>query len=349
MESVNEEKNQTPDLSVAVVESSSPASIEPADPPTNSNSESKTIVRPDSPPATINIAEEESVPNSSTSTSNTKPPQMSPSSGSSTSSTPVSSPFKPHFTILSVKIAGQKDALNPSPEFTTYLIESKRNSNVNGTNSDYGDDSSKIFLVKRQWEDVEYLDHCLASTAFPSDGLIIPPLPPKLIPTFDDSIDGSYDHMLKTLSSSRYAESIINPRWIKDCDEIFEYLGLMSSHPVFGKNFDTWSRFLTADKPVPRVRRKKESASIMSKISDTFSTSGGNSSSISASNISSGNVAIAESALSSPSSFSRTLLLSHRDCEEYFQREKEWVHAYNIYTKDALEAFNSVVQAKESK
>ena len=375
MESVEETASVAVNSTTPVTLDDGPASVDsadqPADPPpgkSNCQPSSESAVgsdcasiRTDSPPATINLGDNNGPSNEVSSNllehaPHVKPPQLSPSSGSSSSSTPVSSPFKAHFTIISVKIASQKESLNPSPEFATYLIESKRNSNVNGTGRDYGTngDTSKVFLVKRQWEDIEFLDHCLAVSAFPSDGLIIPPLPPKYIPACgpEDAIDGSYEHMLKAVSTSPYANSIVTPRWLKDCDEIFEYLGLMLSHPVFGKNLDAWTRFLTAEKPAPRISRKRESASIMSKISDTFgggTSTGSNSSGIHSSNISSGNVAIAESAVSSPGSYSRSLLLSHRDCEDYFQREKEWVHAYNIYTGNALDAFNSLIQAKESK
>ena len=226
----------------------SPASDNLATPPsTVNNGQSIEITgesegdstRNESPPATFDLNTESPMGLASESGSKIKPPQapppaqLSPSSGSSSSSTPLSSPFKPHFTILSVKVASQKESLNPSPEFATYIIESKHNNrsmngaNVNdnnGSNVMVGD--AKVYLVKRQWEDIEFLDHCLASSAFPSDGLIIPPLPEKYIPTSDDSIDGSYDHMLKSLSapSSKYPSSLIKPLWVKDCDEIIEYL-----------------------------------------------------------------------------------------------------------------------------
>lgn len=376
MESTDEERPST----VADVEDKSakngesPASDNLATPPSTVNngqsieitgeSEGDTEIN-ESPPATFDLNNDSPIGLVGESVSNIKPlqapqaAQLSPSSGSSSSSTPLSSPFKPHFTILSVKVASQKESLNPSPEFATYIIESKHNNrNVNGANVNDNNGSSvmvgdtKVYLVKRQWEDIEFLDHCLASSAFPSDGLIIPPLPEKYIPTSDDSIDGSYDHMLKSLSapSSKYSSSLIKPLWIKDCDEIIEYLNLMLTHPRFGKNYDYWNRFLTADKPAPRISRRKDNSSLMSKISDTFS-SGTSASSVSVtpSNISSGNAALAESSVSSQANFSRTYLLSHRDCEDYFQHQKEWVHSYKIYTKNTLDAFNSLIEAKGSK
>ena len=266
--------------------------------------------------------------------------------GSDASSPLPLSPHKSKYTVQVLPNMVSKDG-----ELLMYTVQCTRLFSVVEP-SRKGQKASKkdqiTFQVKRQYEDFEYLDHCLTLSAFPGHGLIVPPLPPKSACVLSDENDSLYQ-IRQRLVDSGYSFSphgtnasskklLITPRdWYKDCYQLEMYLKAMIGHPVFGKNIDVWERFLTAEKPAPRVRVKKNTPGLISRIGGwTDATFGNNSNEWTrdGSNVISGTNKVA--------------LLNHRDCEEYFQKEKDWNHVYSNLTRECLNSFNSRISARIS-
>lgn len=166
------------------------------------------------------------------------------------------------------------------------------------------------FTVKRQYEDFEYLDHCLSTAVLPGDGVIFPPLPPKAAITAEETQEKSKEKLGKT------SKVLIAGEWHKDCFHLQEYLKLMLNHTLFGRNNDVWDKFLAAKDPLVRVNVKK-APSIMSKITESFDGKASKS--------------------------------SHKDFDEYFQKERDFVQLYTQLTKESSEAFNATIYARLSK
>ena len=310
----------------------------------------------------------------------------SPSSSASSPVMPSIVPHKPRFSAI------VKPFIPPAPShlkedrepglFFTYLVQSRRlpvNSSPSRGTGGQKDDSEchehpEEYVVKRVWEDFEFLHQCLTLAAFPSsNGLIIPPLPAKVVPSLESRTGvNAYDHLVKQFQSlatdsrnssrhqsptlgnsvnnssgcaglqsppphhhsshhafNSYVKAMISPDFRSDCFQLQEYLNLMVCHPVFGKNIDVWERFLTSEKPAPRIKAGSSSSSSSS------STSKGHFSSSMASNA---NVSAYASAA-----------LHHRDCDEFFQKERDWVHLYSDVTRECLSSLNSNLSAKNSK
>jgi hypothetical protein len=137
-----------------------------------------------------------------------------------------------------------------------------------------GMNHAESFTVKRVWEDFEFLHQCLTMAAFPSsNGLIIPSLPLKVVPSPDAKTGvNAYDHLVKQLSqsvnsrhneshsspvsknnsnhhhpihnSNPYVKAMLIPDFRSDCHQLEQYLTLMLTHPTFGKNIDVWERLV---------------------------------------------------------------------------------------------------------
>lgn len=263
---------------------------------------------------------------------------------SSSSPVPVSPPHRTLF-VASVRPAPPPSAKETSNEsgFFVYLVQSKRLSQVGGVSPVKKSSSpqqeqlqshpEQTFTVKRVWEDFEFLHSCLTLAAFPSsNGLIIPSLLPKVVPSPEGQFPGvnAYDHILRAASkascsssSNPFVKSMISSGFRSDCHQLEEYLNLMLSHPTFGKNVDVWERFLTSEKPAPRVKAGASGNSSSATSSSSFKFNSSSSSQVSA-------------------------ILSHRDCDEFFQREREWAHVYTDSMKNSLECLNNKMAAKSS-
>lgn len=135
-----------------------------------------------------------------------------------------------------------------------------------------------------------------------------------------------------------------------------QYVNLMLNHSTFGRNQDVWDKFLTSEKPAARIKvgNKKTSSnfSFISKFMDSSSGSPSGMTSSSSSGITSGTGVPGSPRMGITSSSSTTLTPSviqhHRDCDEFFQNEKDWLHVYNIAMKETLESLNSRINAKFS-
>lgn len=213
-------------------------------------------------------------------------PTLDTVSGFSTCSSPIPpEPFKPLF---SMKFTG---AVEKDGDVVKYTLKARKT-----------DDHSTEYIIKRQYEDFEWLEHCLV-TSNPTPGLIIPPLPPKPAITSEMAEAKSK----KQLGSD--TRTLIGDQFQKDCQQLEQYLKLLLSHHVFGKD-ETLSAFLTEKEPPPRAKVKK---GLFSRISDSLESRKG----------------------------------SHRDCEEFFQKERDWVEKYGAQIKETSEAFNSVTYAQQ--
>lgn len=156
-------------------------------------------------------------------------------------------------------------------------------------------------VVKRVYDDFVYLHHCLTTSVLPGDGLIIPPVPPKAAITAQQAAQLSKSKLGATCSG------LLNVNWYKDCFHLTEYLKHMLRHPIFGRNSAVWEKFLTSAEPDIKVNVKK-SSSLMSRISDNFESRN---------------------------------KLDHKDCDEYFQKERDWVSNYLDLTKLTCDAFEA--------
>lgn len=152
-------------------------------------------------------------------------------SGVSSCSSPA--PMEPHQVRYTVKLLPK--AVTKNGEITTYAIQAHRTT-----------DGHK-FVVRRQYEDFEYVSHCLWVAAFPGDGLIMAPLPTK------PPVDADQVHSLSKEKLGA-AAGLIGDEWNKDCYHLQVWLQLMLNHVVFGRNSDVWDKFLAARDPPARVK-----------------------------------------------------------------------------------------------
>lgn len=196
--------------------------------------------------------------------------------------------------------------------------------------------------------------------------MIIPPLPAKLL---GSNIDPVYEQLIRAASSSSssgskagssvnpFLRSMLTPSFRRDCHMLEQYVNLMLNHSTFGRNLDVWDKFLTSEKPAARIKvgNKKTSSnfSFISKFVDGTGSnagSGGGSGVMTTTSTSSSAGSPGSPRLGISGSCNTTLTPSviqhHRDCDEFFQNEKDWLHVYNIAMKETLESLNSRINAK---
>ncbi|KAL5012840.1 hypothetical protein ScPMuIL_011391 [Solemya velum] len=111
------------------------------------------------------------------------------------------------------------------------------------------DTNERLQTCTRQFEDVEWLQHCIITSSDVS-GLIIPPLPPR--PDIDPRTAESKSK--KQLGSG--TKVMVGDEFEKDCRNIQKYLRLILAHEVFGKD-STLQKFLVDKEPPIRARVKK--------------------------------------------------------------------------------------------
>ncbi|RWS26180.1 Sorting nexin-32-like protein [Leptotrombidium deliense] len=210
-------------------------------------------------------------------------------SSSSSSTFAPREPFKAQYYVKIFSNAVTKDG-----EAVTYTIISKS----------LFDCRSGEVSVKRQYEDFEYLNHCLVTSNYPNLGLLTPPLPPQPAITLSMAREKSKEK----LGSS--TKTIISDEWHKDCWHLQEYLRLMLNHPIYGKH-DIWQIFLRSQDPPLRVKIKK-SVGLMDRINDSIEKSKS----------------------------------GHKDCDEFFHRERNWVLIYSNAIKAASDTFNSIIYGR---
>lgn len=158
-----------------------------------------------------------------------------------------------------------------------------------------------VQMLEREFEDFEYLEHCVI-TGQPSHGLIIPPLPQR------SAIDPYNAEVQSKRLMGKESKTLIADEFHKDCHQLQKYLELLLSHPILGKNEKLHS-FLTVKEAPPRTKVKK---GLMSKLSNSLD-------------------------------FRKS---SYPDCEEFFQKERDWVSKYHPAISSASDAFNKITCAQ---
>ena len=158
----------------------------------------------------------------------------------------------------------------------------------------------------------------------------------------------------KSPPTNPFVSSLSSPSFRRDCHMLEQYVNLMLTHPTFGRNLDVWDKFLTSDKPAARIKvgNKKSSSnfSFISKFMDGGGSGAGGAPGMGSQSGGAPGVGAPGSPRLGVSSSNTTLTPSvihhHRDCDEFFQNEKDWVHVYTIAMKDTLESLNSRLSAK---
>ena len=191
--------------------------------------------------------------------------------------------------------------------------------------------------IKRQFDDVEYLNHVLVNAAYPGYGLVVPPLPER--PQLDQILE-----VQRQASSIIVIEHLLyHPNYQKDCWQLEQYLKYMLLHPTFGKD-QFWQRFLLTLEAPPKIKLKKTSGLLGS----LFGAMGGSSTGSSVSGV--GGVGLSgESIEPSTANVSNRVKAMHRDCDEFFQKEREWLAMYLVRMKEFNENFDAKTQSRTSK
>ncbi|KAJ8298040.1 hypothetical protein KUTeg_024571 [Tegillarca granosa] len=152
-------------------------------------------------------------------------------SSSANSSPYKSGPFTPLYSITVTDAVKNGEAL----QFTIQVVEAAN------------DDKVKVCL--RQYDDIEWLYHCLI-TQNDISGLIVPPLPPR--PEVDAKAAESKSK--KQLGSD--TKVIVPDEFNKDCRNIEKYLRLVVNHEILGKDKTLHQFLCESEAPVgTKVKR----------------------------------------------------------------------------------------------
>ena len=302
---------------------------------------------------------------------NTMCEEMKSNSGSSASSPGPNSPRVVHRTRFQVTVSHAKECTG---DIITYRVTSKRlfdessiepsSCSSDGQQQQHQQHKQSSMNetreVLRVYEDFEFLHQCLVMAAFAGDGLIVVPLPTKLLgsnidPVYEQLIRQSARHSSSNSSQNNnpFINSMIDPCFRKDCHMLQQYVNLMLAHPTFGRNLDVWDKFLLSEKPAARIKvgNKKSSSnfSFISKLMDGSNVSSGSSVT------SSGSVSACAvpgsprlTVTNSSATLTPSVIQHHRDCDEFFQKEKDWSHVYNMAIKETIDSLNSRISAKNS-
>lgn len=157
-------------------------------------------------------------------------------------------------------------------------------------------------VIQRQFEDLEWLEHCL-TTARNITGIIVPPLPSKPAITTQMAEAKSRKHL------GDDTRTLIGDEFYKDCRAMEKYLNLVLVHSHFGQD-PHLEEFLTKPEAPTRAKVKK---GLFSRIADKM----------------------------------ENRKSAHRDCDEFFQKERDWVTEYGDCLKSASENFNKMVYAQQ--
>ncbi|KAK2157603.1 hypothetical protein LSH36_188g06003 [Paralvinella palmiformis] len=109
--------------------------------------------------------------------------------------------------------------------------------------------SEKECAVSREYEDFEFLHHCLVTSAT-SNGIILPPLPPKPV------VDPKDAHVRSKKVLGNRSKILIGDEFHKDCKGLERYLRLLVNHRMLGISIYL-DKFLTEKQAPERVNVKK--------------------------------------------------------------------------------------------
>ncbi|KAL9960448.1 hypothetical protein ACROYT_G033909 [Oculina patagonica] len=117
------------------------------------------------------------------------------------------------------------------------------------TNIGNESEEEKGVIVLRQYEDLEWLYHCLIAHNN-VDGVVIPPLPPKPVTTVSAAEAKSKKQLGKE------AKNMVADEFSRDCRNMEKFLQLVVAHPAFSKD-EELQKFLKEENPPVRTKVKK--------------------------------------------------------------------------------------------
>lgn len=123
-------------------------------------------------------------------------------------------------------------------EFMNYSVKTVKNTD------------NQEFTAVRQYEDFEYLHHCLITQHPNIGGIIVPPLPPKPLV----EAKGAETKSKKQLGSS--SKVLMGDDFQRDCRGLELYLKQIAGHELLGKS-DTLGKFLLEKTPPIRAKAKR--------------------------------------------------------------------------------------------
>lgn len=123
-------------------------------------------------------------------------------------------------------------------------------------------EEEKGVVVLRQYEDLEWLYHCLIAHNN-VDGVVIPPLPPKPVTTVSAAEAKSKKQLGKD------AKNMVADEFSRDCRNMEKFLQLVVAHPAFSKDEDL-QNFLKEENPPVRSKVKKGLMTSLSRAVDDF-------------------------------------------------------------------------------
>ncbi|XP_064633470.1 sorting nexin-5-like [Lineus longissimus] len=157
--------------------------------------------------------------------------------------------------------------------------------------------------VVRQYEDFEWLHHCMV-TQNNLEGVIVPPLPPK--PLVDPKI--TEKQTKEKLGSD--TKLLKGDEYEKDSRNLEKYLKLVVTHSAFGTDA-TLDKFLRETEPPCRTNVKK---GFFNKVT---------------------------------SAVNEVRKGGHKDVDEHFVKEKDWLNEYSIHIKSSATTFSKTVSNQE--
>lgn len=117
------------------------------------------------------------------------------------------------------------------------------------TNMGHEGEEEKGVVVLRQYEDLEWLYHCLIAHNS-VEGVVIPPLPPKPVTTVSAAEAKSKKQLGKD------AKNMVADEFSRECRNMEKFLQLVVLHPAFSKDEDL-QKFLKEENPPVRTKVKK--------------------------------------------------------------------------------------------
>ncbi|XP_066284240.1 sorting nexin-5-like isoform X1 [Branchiostoma lanceolatum] len=181
---------------------------------------------------------------------------------------------------------------------------------------------SEEYKVVRQYEDFEWLEHCLI-TQNDIGGIIVPPLPPKPSTTAQSAEARSKKQLgNKKRHGSDDEEGndiklVVGDEFEKDCRSLEKYLQLVVTHPILGQD-ESITKFLTVREAPTRAKLKK---SIFSNLSKSLGEArkGGH----------------------------KMVPKNMPDVNEFFQKERDTVNEVSLQMKEAKENYMKIVYGEQ--
>jgi len=159
-----------------------------------------------------------------------------------------------------------------------------------------------ILTLVREYDDLAFLDHQLIASQN-QPGILYPPLPPR------PDAASAESRSRKQLGSSNRAILGDSSQWSKDCTSLEQYLEMVVSHPILGKD-SLLAEFLERVDPPPRPAKLKKSW--LSGVKNRWEARHN----------------------------------SAKDTDEWFAKEREWAANYSTNIKEASEHLNSMVSSR---